>query len=187
MDERLSVRAMYAAVRPHVAQCSVTRPPCSSSDDDRVGVRSTWGELQEGQTNGFWSRSAAIRISASGARYSLMPRRPTVGPSGGVWWHGRRYPTLVPNLPKPFGHAKVGHLRRERGLTHVYELARRRHRAVVDGPAVWRGGGADHSRGSAGREPEHRGLSFRAGGRGGQARGRTGVQSRERRTAQRGV
>src|SRR5215213_8719093 len=39
---------------------------------------------QEGQTKGFWSRSAAIRMSASGARYSFTPRRPTVGPSRGV-------------------------------------------------------------------------------------------------------
>jgi hypothetical protein len=107
MDERLSVRAMYAAVRPHAAQCSVTRPPCASSDNDRMGVRSTSEELQEGQTSGFWSRSAAIRISASGARYSLMPRRPTVGPSGGVWWHGYCYPTLNLNLSQPFGGAKV--------------------------------------------------------------------------------
>src|SRR5919109_833378 len=74
---------------------------------DRAGTRSTWEELQEGQTRGFWSRSAAIRISASGARYSLMPRRPTVGPSGGVWWHGSRYPTSNSNLSKPSGGAKV--------------------------------------------------------------------------------
>jgi plastocyanin len=46
-------------------------------------LRWTAGEPQEGHTKGLWSRSAAIKISASGARYSLMPRRPTVGPSGG--------------------------------------------------------------------------------------------------------
>ena len=39
--------------------------------------------------------ATAIRISASGARYSLTPRRPTVGPSGGAWWHGSGYPTRV--------------------------------------------------------------------------------------------
>jgi hypothetical protein len=114
MDERLSVRAMYAAVRPHAAQCSVTRPPCASSDDDRMGVRSTSGELQEGQTSGFWSRSAAIRISASGARYSLMPRRPTVGPSGRGWWHGFSYPALLAIYRMPFGCAKVGTVVRRR-------------------------------------------------------------------------
>ena len=73
-------------------------PPWASSESDRSGIRSTAAELQEGQTSGFWSRSAAIRISASGARYSLMPRRPTVGPSGGVWWHGSGYPTLSLNV-----------------------------------------------------------------------------------------
>ena len=43
----------------------------ASSALDRSGTRSTATEPQEGQTRGFWSRSAAIRISASGARYSL--------------------------------------------------------------------------------------------------------------------
>ena len=86
---------MYAAVRPQAPQCRVTWPPCASSDEERSGVRSTWLTLQDGHTSGFWSRSAAIRISASGARYSLMPRRPTVGPSGGVWWHGSGSP---PNI-----------------------------------------------------------------------------------------
>jgi hypothetical protein len=62
----------------------VTRPPCASSELDLSGTRSMETDPQEGQTKGFWSRSAAIRISASGARYSLMPRRPTVGPSGGA-------------------------------------------------------------------------------------------------------
>ena len=81
------MRGMYAALRPQAVQWSVTRPPWASSDDDRSGVRTTATELQEGQTRGFWSRSAAIRISASGARYSLMPRRPKVGPSGGTQWH----------------------------------------------------------------------------------------------------
>ena len=88
-------------MRPQAAQWRVTRPPWASSDEDRCGVRVRPAlELQEGQTSGFWSRSAAIRISASGARYSLMPRRPTVGPSGGVWWHGSGYPTFVLNLPE---------------------------------------------------------------------------------------
>lgn len=59
---------------------------------ERSGTRSTVGQAQEGQTKGFWSRSAAIRMSASGARYSLIPRRPTVGPSGGAWWHGTGSP-----------------------------------------------------------------------------------------------
>src|SRR5688572_20042975 len=74
---------MYTALRPHEVQCSVTRPaPCSSSGV-RGGVRSTADEPQEGHTRGLWSRSAEININASGARYSFMPRRPTVGPSGG--------------------------------------------------------------------------------------------------------
>src|SRR4051812_21566853 len=84
---------MYAALRLQAVQWRVIRPPCASSVLDRSGTRSTSTEPQEGQTRGFWSRSAAIRISASGARYSLMPRRPTVGPSGGAWWHGSGCPT----------------------------------------------------------------------------------------------
>jgi plastocyanin len=72
----------------------VTRPPGASSELNRSGTRSTSTEPQEGQTRGFWSRSAPIRISASGARYSLMPRRPTVGPSGGYKWHESGFPTL---------------------------------------------------------------------------------------------
>jgi hypothetical protein len=98
---------MYAAVRPQAAQCSVTRPPWASSHDALHGTRSTSEELQEGHTRGFWSRSAAIRISASGARYSLMPRRPTVGPSGGVWWHGYGDPASILNLSNPAGRAKA--------------------------------------------------------------------------------
>jgi len=43
-------------------------------------MRSTDAAPQEGHTSGFWSRSAAISISASGARYSLMPLRPTALP-----------------------------------------------------------------------------------------------------------
>jgi hypothetical protein len=75
---------MYAAMRPQPLQWRVTRPPWASSELDRAGLLSTAAEPHEGQTKGFWSRSAAIRISASGARYSFTPRRPTVGPSGGV-------------------------------------------------------------------------------------------------------
>jgi len=84
------VRGMYAALRLQAVQWSVTRPPGASSALDRSGFLSTATEPHEGQTKGFWSRSAAIRTSASGARYSLTPRRPTVGPSGGIMarnWH----------------------------------------------------------------------------------------------------
>jgi hypothetical protein len=76
---------MYEAVRPQAAQWRVTLPPGASSTDARSGVRSTALELQEGHTNGFWSRSDAIRIRASGARYSLMPRRPTGLPFRRGW------------------------------------------------------------------------------------------------------
>lgn len=75
---------MYAALRLQAVQFRVTRPPGASSLLERSGKRWTAIEPQEGQTKGLWSRSAAIRISASGARYSLIPRRPTVGPSGGA-------------------------------------------------------------------------------------------------------
>jgi hypothetical protein len=78
---------MYAAVRLQAVQCRVTLPPGASSCDERSGMRATEAAPQEGHTNGFWSLSAAISISASGARYSLMPLRPTACPSDGVWWH----------------------------------------------------------------------------------------------------
>ncbi len=76
---------MYTAVRPQALQWRVIFPPGASSSSDRSGTRSTVAELQEGHTNGFWSRSAAISISASGARYSLTPLRPTNLP-----FHGAR-------------------------------------------------------------------------------------------------
>jgi hypothetical protein len=63
-------------------------------------MRSTAAAPHEGHTNGFWSLSAAISISASGARYSLMPLRPTACPSDGVWWHEMADPTRVRNLPE---------------------------------------------------------------------------------------
>jgi hypothetical protein len=74
----------FPAVRPQAVQWRVTFPPGASAAEERSGVRVTSAEPHEGQTKGFRSRSAAISISASGARYSLMPRRPTVGPSGGA-------------------------------------------------------------------------------------------------------
>lgn len=78
---------MYAAVRLQAVQWRVTLPPGASSWDERSGIRSTDAAPQDGQTNGFWSLSAAISMSASGARYSLMPLRPTACPSGGARWH----------------------------------------------------------------------------------------------------
>ena len=86
-------------------------PGASSAEDARSGSSLDRGELQEGQTNGFWSRSEAIRIRASGARYSLMPRRPTVGPSGG-------------------GGAMKGTLARHRKSTEARRPAQRRPNAI---------------------------------------------------------
>src|SRR5688500_2460425 len=60
-----------------------------------MGVRSTAVEPQEGQTSGFWSRSAAIRISASGARYSFTPLRPT----GLPFRQGTLARNWLPHLP----------------------------------------------------------------------------------------
>src|SRR5688500_11672988 len=63
----------YTALRPQDAQVSVTRP---GSSEPRGGLRWMSVAPQDGQTSGFRSRSATIKIRASGARYSLMPRRP---------------------------------------------------------------------------------------------------------------
>ena len=53
-------------------------PPGASSCEERSGIRSTAAAPHEGQTNGFWSLSAAISISASGARYSVFQGGPAL-------------------------------------------------------------------------------------------------------------
>jgi plastocyanin len=53
-----------------------------------------------------------------------MPRRPTVGPSGGVCVSEVRDPTSIPNLPKAFDGAKVTRHERERGLTYMSWIQR---------------------------------------------------------------
>lgn len=80
---------MYTALRLQAAQVRVTRP--AGSSEPRRGTRWMSAEPQEGQTRGFRSRSAAIKIRASGARYSLMPRRPIrQAPSAGsAHWRPR--------------------------------------------------------------------------------------------------
>jgi len=70
-DARPKLRGMYVAVRLQAVQCRVTFPPGASSSDIRSGCRLTDGEPHEGQTSVLRSRSAAIKISASGALYSL--------------------------------------------------------------------------------------------------------------------
>src|SRR5207249_9475940 len=84
---------MYDACRPHDWQVSVIRSDAATTTlpPRRRGARTMDRVLQEGQTRGTCSRSAAISASASGARYSLMPRRPTTSapPSGNVATPGR--------------------------------------------------------------------------------------------------
>src|SRR5256885_16852178 len=84
---------MYDACRPHDWQVSVIRSDAATTTlpPRRRGARTMDRVLQEGQTRGMCSRSAAISASASGARYSLMPRRPTTSapPSGNVATPGR--------------------------------------------------------------------------------------------------
>ena len=104
------MRGMYAALRLQAAQWRVTRPPWASSALDLSGMRSTSAEPHEGHTRGFWSRSAAIRISASGARYSLIPRRPTVGPSKRGTSGTELAPPLTSNLPVSCHGAKARYL-----------------------------------------------------------------------------
>lgn len=58
-------------------------------------------DLQLGQTRGLWSRSAAISMSASAARNSLIPRRPTVSP---FLWRGTAA-TLCRIYPAPLASA----------------------------------------------------------------------------------
>src|SRR5690606_25181443 len=70
-------RLMYTALRLQALQSSVTRPAGGGPVSGRSGLRSTSVEPQEGHTSGLLSRSAAISTSASGARYSLIPLRPT--------------------------------------------------------------------------------------------------------------
>src|SRR5512134_2786664 len=54
-------------------------------------------EEQEGQTSVPWSRSAAIKASASAGRYSLIPRRPTGTPCGGA---GEPRPPVESTVPR---------------------------------------------------------------------------------------
>ena len=80
----LAAPARYTADRPHAAQWRVTRPASYCPGlDARLGVRSISVDPQLGHTSASRSRSAAIKFSASEARYSLMPRRPTAYPSRG--------------------------------------------------------------------------------------------------------
>src|SRR2546430_1285106 len=72
-------RSIYDACRPQLWQVSVTRSGASGPSllPRRRGARTIDRVPHEGQTRGTCSRSAAIRASASGARYSFIPRRPT--------------------------------------------------------------------------------------------------------------
>jgi hypothetical protein len=72
---------MYEACRPQTAQVRLMRSDRGAGSPGgagrRRGTRWMLRVQHDGHTNGWCARSAAMSASASGARNSLIPRRPT--------------------------------------------------------------------------------------------------------------